>query len=213
MSPRAGSTMTTKTAKKIRQSAEATDRSDYLPSAYRDLDDAQTAIPALAKDPAATKQIEAAVHRVPTEHDLYLGDARNLSFLPERSVHLIVTSPPYWRLKEYRQSDGQLGHVQDYDEFLADLDRVWEHCFRALVPGGRLICVVGDVCLSRRKNKGRHTVVPLHASIQEHCRAIGFDNLKKVPGTPFRHSCPCWPLMPQTDRYLAVRSRLSLPVT
>ena len=58
--------------------------------------------------------------------------------------------------------DGQLGHVDDYEEFLAELDEVWQHCFRALVPGGRLICVVGDVCLSRRKNDGRHTVVPLH---------------------------------------------------
>jgi modification methylase len=48
------------------------------------------------------------------------------------------------------------------------------------VPGGRLVCVVGDVCLSRRQNKGRHTVVPLHASIQEHCRAMGFDNLAPI---------------------------------
>ena len=50
----------------------------------------------------------------------------------------------------------------------------------ALVPGGRLIINVGDVCLSRRKNNGRHTVVPLHASIQEHCKAIGFDNLATI---------------------------------
>ena len=48
------------------------------------------------------------------------------------------------------------------------------------MPGGRLICVVGDVCLSRRKNDGRHTVVPLHASIQEHCRKLGFDNLAPI---------------------------------
>jgi DNA modification methylase len=73
-----------------------------------------------------------------------------------------------------------MGHIEDYDEFLAQLDRVWRHCFRALVPGGRLICVVGDVCLSRRENDGRHTVVPLHASIQERCRAIGFDNLAPI---------------------------------
>jgi DNA modification methylase len=65
-------------------------------------------------------------------------------------------------------------------EFLAELDKVWQHCLRALVPGGRLICVVGDVCLSRRKNDGRHTVVPLHASIQEHCRKLGFDNLAPI---------------------------------
>jgi len=73
-----------------------------------------------------------------------------------------------------------LGHIDDYAEFLGELDRVWERCFRALVPGGRLICVVGDVCLSRRKNGGRHRVVPLHASIQERCREIGFDNLAPI---------------------------------
>jgi DNA modification methylase len=100
--------------------------------------------------------------------------------LAPESVHLVLTSPPYWTLKEYRKSPGQLGHVADYDEFLADLDRVWKHCYDALVPGGRLICVVGDVCLSRRKNKGRHTVVPLHASIQEHCRRLGYDNLAPI---------------------------------
>jgi DNA modification methylase len=91
-----------------------------------------------------------------------------------------VTSPPYWTLKEYRDTEGQLGHLADYDGFLRELDKVWAHCFNALVPGGRLICVVGDVCLSRRKNQGRHTVVPLHSSIQEHCRVLGFDNLAPI---------------------------------
>jgi len=93
---------------------------------------------------------------------------------------LVLTSPPYWTLKEYRNTEGQLGHVVDYDDFLQELDLVWRNCFDALLPGGRLICVVGDVCLSRRKNNGRHTVVPLHSSIQEHCRAIGFDNLAPI---------------------------------
>ncbi len=92
----------------------------------------------------------------------------------------MVTSPPYWTLKEYRRTDCQLGWIEDYDEFLDQLDTVWRMCHRALVPGGRLICVVGDVCLSRRKNRGRHTVVPLHASIQERCRAVGFDNLAPI---------------------------------
>src|ERR1700690_214634 len=73
-----------------------------------------------------------------------------------------------------------MGDIEDYEAFLAELDRVWQHCFRALVPGGRLVCVVGDVCLSRRKNAGEHTVVPLHASIQEHCRAVGFSNLAPI---------------------------------
>ena len=108
-----------------------------------------------------------------------LADARSFEIASE-SVHLVLTSPPYWTLKEYRDSEGQLGHVEDYDGFLAELDKVWATCFDALVPGGRLICVVGDVCLSRRKNNGRHTVVPLHASIQEHCRRIGYDNLSPI---------------------------------
>jgi len=100
--------------------------------------------------------------------------------LKGESVHLVLTSPPYWTLKEYRSSPGQMGHIEDYESFLSELDKVWTHCYRALVPGGRLVCVVGDVCLSRRKNAGRHTVVPLHASIQEHCRRIGFDNLAPI---------------------------------
>jgi DNA modification methylase len=95
-------------------------------------------------------------------------------------AHLILTSPPYWTLKEYRATSGQLGHIADFDEFVKELDRVWQRCFDLLVVGGRLVCVVGDVCLSRRKNEGRHTVVPLHATIQEHCREIGFDNLAPI---------------------------------
>ena len=74
----------------------------------------------------------------------------------------------------------KLGHVEDYIVFLHELDKVWKRCFRALVPGGRLICVVGDVCISRRKNNGRHLVMPLHASIQEYCRKIGYDNLAPI---------------------------------
>jgi DNA modification methylase len=144
------------------------------------VDDHQTALPRIARDPKLTAQIEAALKQLPTTHDLYNHDARELDFLQPSSVHLVLTSPPYWTLKEYRRSDGQLGFVDDYDEFLAQLDKVWEHCYRALAPGGRLIVVVGDVCLSRRKNEGRHMVVPLHASIQEHCRPIGFDNLAPI---------------------------------
>jgi DNA modification methylase len=153
--------------------------SDYVPNELRDLDDPQTDLPRIAKDRKLTARIEAAIREIPTEHDLRLGDARSFEVEPN-SVHLVLTSPPYWTLKEYRESDGQLGHVEDYDEFLDQLDKVWQRCLQALVPGGRLICVVGDVCLSRRKNNGRHTVVPLHASIQERCRRIGYDNLAPI---------------------------------
>lgn len=153
---------------------------DYVPQEILPLADPQTDIPRIAKDERLVRRIEESVHRIPTCHHLCLGDARGMELLTPGSVHLVLTSPPYWTLKEYRHSAGQMGHIQDYQGFLRELDRVWTHCFRALVPGGRLVCVVGDVCLSRRKNAGRHTVVPLHASIQEHCRQIGFDNLAPI---------------------------------
>lgn len=140
----------------------------------------QTALPAIAKDAKLTLLVEDAVRRVPTSHRLYSRDSRDLRFLEPESVHLVVTSPPYWTLKEYRGTEGQLGHIQDYEVFLRELDLVWKGVYRALVPGGRLVCVVGDVCLSRRKNAGEHTVVPLHASIQEHCRRLGFRNLAPI---------------------------------
>jgi DNA modification methylase len=152
----------------------------YVPQEVGDLNNPQTAIPRIAKDANLAKIIGAAVQRIPTAHDLHLGDARRLSALEPESVHLVVTSPPYWTLKRYRDVPGQMGHIGEYEEFLVELDKVWERCCKALVRGGRLICIVGDVCLSRRKNAGRHTVVPLHASIQEHCRKIGFDNLAPI---------------------------------
>lgn len=153
---------------------------DFLPSSVASLENPQTDIPRIAKDKQILTEIEAAIQQIPTEHGLVQGDARNLSFIQDESVHLVVTSPPYWILKKYRDHEYQLGEVEDYEVFLRELDQVWEHCYRVLVPGGRLICVVGDVCLSRRKNDGRHTVVPLHASIQEHCRKIGYDNLAPI---------------------------------
>jgi DNA modification methylase len=140
---------------------------------------AQTAIPQLAKDRAAVRAIERAIGEVPTRHDLHLGDARLMSEIPDESVHLVVTSPPYWTLKVYPTNDAQLGGVRDYEVFLKELDRVWSECHRVLVQGGRLIVVVGDVCLSRRQH-GAHMVVPLHAAIQEHCRNVGFHNLAPI---------------------------------
>ncbi|MFO8008512.1 MAG: site-specific DNA-methyltransferase [Candidatus Brocadiia bacterium] len=156
------------------------DLADYLPAGLNLPDDLRKGIPRLAKDPSAAAALEAAVQKVPTVHRLRLGDAREMDFLAPESVHLVLTSPPYWTLKEYPPREGQLGLMQDYDAFLRELDKVWRHCYRALVPGGRLVCVVGDVCLSRRQNNGRHMVMPLHASIQEHCREIGYDNLAPI---------------------------------
>src|SRR5437764_6640358 len=71
-----------------------------------------------------------------TRHEMILGDARDLSFLPSGSVHLVVTSPPYFNLKPYASDAGgrQLGRYEDYDAFLEELDRVWRACARVLVP-------------------------------------------------------------------------------
>ncbi|NOT00301.1 MAG: site-specific DNA-methyltransferase [Phycisphaerales bacterium] len=147
---------------------------------YISADNLDDVIPSLARDRQAIQRIEALVRGQRTEHELVHGDARTASALDRDSVHLVVTSPPYWTLKRYNEHDEQLGHVADYDRFIAGLDDVWRNCFHALVPGGRLIVNVGDVCLSRKRNNGRHTVVPLHATIQEHCKAIGFDNLAPI---------------------------------
>lgn len=116
----------------------------------------------------------------PTVHRLFCGDARELDWLAPESVHLVVTSPPYWTLKKYNEVEGQLGDISEYEQFMNELDRVWAHCIRVLVPGGRIACVVGDVCLARRKNKGRHSVVPLHADIAVRCRRLGLDYLTPI---------------------------------
>jgi site-specific DNA-methyltransferase (adenine-specific) len=114
-----------------------------------------------------------------TTHTVSLGDARDLSAIADGSVHLVVTSPPYWTLKEYPRVKGQLGRVEDYERFLRELDRVWAECERVLVPGGRICCVVGDVCVPRRK-LGRHLVMPLHADIQVRARELGLDVLTPI---------------------------------
>lgn len=137
------------------------------------------ALPRTAKDSSLLARVATIVRSLPTDHAMHRADARDLSCLPDSSVHLVVTSPPYWNLKRYRDVPGQLGHVDDYESFLDELDKVWAECHRVLVKGGRLIIVVGDVCLSRRKC-GSHSVVPLHASLQERCRGIGFDNLAPI---------------------------------
>lgn len=114
-----------------------------------------------------------------THHDIHEGDARQLSFIARESVHLVCTSPPYASLIEYPENPNQLGNMASYEKFLDEMDTVWAECLRILVPGGRVACVVGDVCISR-KNGGRHHVLPLSADLQVRARKIGFDNLTPI---------------------------------
>ena len=113
-------------------------------------------------------------------HQVLQGDCRELlGKIPDSSVHLICTSPPYGALKIYPTRSGQLGNESDYGEFLDQLDKVWQQSLRVLVPGGRLACVVGDICLAR-KDAGRHHVLPLAADITVRARRIGFDCLNGI---------------------------------
>lgn len=114
-----------------------------------------------------------------TTHVLRRGDARSLDWIPDESIHLVCTSPPYGMLKEYPDAEGQLGNIPRYEEFLDEMDKVWRECLRVLQPGGRVACVVGDICLSRR-SAGRHHVLPLSADIQVRARHIGLDCLTPI---------------------------------
>jgi site-specific DNA-methyltransferase (adenine-specific) len=114
-----------------------------------------------------------------TRHRLHLGDARKLDWISDESVHLVVTSPPYFTLKTYARRDGQMAEIEDYEHFLDELDQVWRECYRVLVPGGRICCVVGDVCVSRRRG-GRHYVLPLHSDIQVRARKSNLDCLTPI---------------------------------
>jgi len=120
-----------------------------------------------------------------TTHLVVHGDARELFWIADKSVHLVVTSPPYGLLKTYEDAPGQLGNgedptsVESYEAFLDELDRCWRECARVLVPGGRICCVVGDICLSRRA-AGRHHVLPLSADIQVRARRLGLDSLTPI---------------------------------
>ena len=169
--------------------ADSADLREHIPDSCRDLlelsDQAlKSEIPALARDQGRMSEVEQAVKSLPSHHDLYHGDARDLSMIDDESVHLAVTSPPYFNLKDYNienggGSEGQLGDIDDYEQFNELVDEVWEHIYEKLVPGGRLCVVVGDV-LRSRSDHGRHRVLPLHATIQEHATDIGFDNLAPV---------------------------------
>lgn len=114
-----------------------------------------------------------------TRHTMIEGDARDLSSIPTESVHLVCTSPPYGSLKTYPDHEAQLGNIASYEKFLGELDAVWTECLRILVPGARIACVVGDVCISRRAG-GRHHVLPLSADLQVRLRKLGFDSLTPI---------------------------------
>lgn len=165
---------------------------DYVPQDCHSLleknnKELRSAIPELARDWRRMIEIESTIGEIPTQHRFHRADSRKLSqatndssvSIEDESVHLIVTSPPYFNIKEYNSQEGQLSELEEYDTFAQELQRVWRECHKKLVPGGRMCIIIGDVLQSRREN-GRHRLLPLHATIQEQCQAVGFDCLTPI---------------------------------
>ncbi len=107
-----------------------------------------------------------------------IGDSRRMVEVEDNSVNLIITSPPYWHIKDYGVKN-QIGYGQTLHEYLRDLYRVWREAYRVLEPGRRLIINIGDQ-FARSLIYGRYKVIPLHAEIIAQCEDIGFDYMGSI---------------------------------
>jgi len=110
--------------------------------------------------------------------ELFVGDCRSMAEVQDSSVHLVVTSPPYWHLKDY-STEGQIGYGQSLHEYLTDLYRVWRECLRVLKPGRRLCINIGDQ-FARASVYGRYKIIPLHAEVISQCEQLGFDFMGSI---------------------------------
>lgn len=113
-----------------------------------------------------------------TTHTLVHGDSRKMSLLKNDSVQLIVTSPPYWQLKDYGVKS-QIGFYDTYEEYINNLNIVWKECHRVLASGCRLCINIGDQ-FARSAYYGRYKVVPIHTEIIRFCETIGFDYMGSI---------------------------------
>lgn len=101
-----------------------------------------------------------------------------MNLLPDTSVHLVITSPPYWQLKDYG-SDAQIGFNNSYEDYINNLNLVWKECHRVLHPGCRLCINIGDQ-FARSVYYGRYKVIPIRTEIIKFCEAIGFDYMGAI---------------------------------
>lgn len=106
------------------------------------------------------------------------GDSRKMSMVKDSSVQLIITSPPYWQLKDYGV-DNQIGFNNSYEEYINNLNIVWKECERVLSPGCRLCVNIGDQ-FARAAYYGRYKVVPIHSEIIRFCETIGLDYMGTI---------------------------------
>lgn len=115
---------------------------------------------------------------IKTIHTLVNGDSRNLSLMPDKSVHLIITSPPYWQLKDYG-NDNQIGFHDSYESYINNLNAVWSECNRVLHDGCRLCINIGDQ-FARSVYYGRYKVIPIRTEIIRFCEALGMDYMGAI---------------------------------
>jgi len=113
-----------------------------------------------------------------TKHKIINGDSRQMSELKDRSVHLVITSPPYWQLKDYG-TENQIGFNDSYESYINNLNLVWAECFRVLHDGCRLCINIGDQ-FARSVYYGRYKVIPIHSEIIRFCEAVGFDFMGQI---------------------------------
>ncbi|MCK9561117.1 MAG: thermonuclease family protein [Bacteroidales bacterium] len=113
-----------------------------------------------------------------TKHTIINGDSRQMNELKDESVHLIVTSPPYWQLKDYG-TENQIGFHDDYETYINHLNLTWQECFRVLHKGCRLCINIGDQ-FARSTYYGRYKIIPIHTEIIKFCEMIGFDFMGQI---------------------------------
>lgn len=113
-----------------------------------------------------------------TNHKIVFGDSRKMSLIPDKSVQLIITSPPYWQLKDYG-ADDQIGFNDSYEEYINNLNLVWQECNRVLSDGCRLCINIGDQ-FARSVYYGRYKVIPIRTEIIRFCESLGMDYMGAI---------------------------------
>lgn len=113
-----------------------------------------------------------------TKHKIIFGDSRSLNEIEDKSVQLIITSPPYWQLKDYG-SDNQIGFNDSYEEYINNLNLVWQECNRVLSDGCRLCINIGDQ-FARSVYYGRYKVIPIRTEIIRFCETLKMDYMGAI---------------------------------
>ena len=113
-----------------------------------------------------------------TEHRIVFGDSRSLNEINDKSVQLIITSPPYWQLKDYGTED-QIGFNDSYEEYINNLNLVWQECYRVLSDGCRMCINIGDQ-FARSVYYGRYKVIPIRTEIIRFCESLGMDYMGAI---------------------------------